>query len=45
MPDKYNALLYASFKGNIECVEILMKLGADMHHVNRYGINVLHVAA
>ena len=45
MPDKYTALLYASFKGNLECIELLMKLGADMNHTNRYGITVMHVAA
>ena len=24
---------------------MLLKIGADMHHKNRYGINVMHVAA
>jgi ankyrin repeat protein len=43
--DKYSALLFASFKGSITNIEKLVALGADVHHRNTFGINVLHVAA
>jgi ankyrin repeat protein len=43
--DRYSALLFASFKGSIPIIEMLLDIGADMHHCNSFGINVCHVAA
>ena len=43
--DRYSALLFASFKGSIPIIEMCLSIGADMHHVNSFGINVCHVAA
>lgn len=43
--DEFTALHYASFKGNIQIIQILMDNGADMQVRNMHGLNVLHIAA
>lgn len=43
--DKFSALHYASFRGNVEMAKILVSLGASVNLKNRHGLNVLHVAA
>jgi ankyrin repeat protein len=43
--DGFTALHFASFRGNIELVEVLLNSGADMYLKNSYGINVMHVGA
>jgi len=45
LPDNYSSLLYAAFKGNIQIIEMLIKIGANIKHKNKFGIGVLHVAA
>jgi len=42
--DGFTALHYASFNGNKEMIELLIKHGADVKAVNNQGINMLHVA-
>ena len=43
--DKFAAIHYASFRGNIEICEVLLNNGADSSLVNQYGLNVMHIAA
>ena len=43
--DGFVALHFASFKGNPDACDILVNAGADIHAVNNFGINMLHVAA
>lgn len=43
--DGFSALHFASFRGNIGVIQLLLKNGADMYVRNNFGINVLHVAA
>jgi ankyrin repeat protein len=43
--DEFTALHYASFKGNIQILQVLMENGADMYQKNMHGLNVLHIAA
>ena len=43
--DGFAALHFASFRGNVSVIELLLKHGADMYVRNNFGINVLHVAA
>jgi palmitoyltransferase ZDHHC13/17 len=43
--DKFTPLLYASFRGNVEMCKLLLDLGADISSTNKFGLNVLHVAA
>ena len=43
--DEFTALHLASFKGNIDAIEILIEYGADPHVQNFYGLNMVHVAA
>jgi palmitoyltransferase len=43
--DGFTGLHFASFKGNTNVCDILLKYGADMQLKNNYGINVMHVAA
>jgi palmitoyltransferase len=43
--DEFSALHYASFKGNIQIIQMLMDNGADMQARNMHGLNVLHIAA
>ena len=41
----YNALLYSSFRGNLEIFSKLMENGADISAINSSGLNALHLAA
>ena len=43
--DEFTALHYASFKGNIHLLKLLIENGADMYARNGFGLNVLHIAA
>lgn len=43
--DGFTALHYASFRGNIVLIKLLIKNGADINSKNKFGINMLHVAA
>ncbi len=43
--DKFTALHYASFRGNIDIIEELIENKADINIVNQYGLNVMHIAA
>lgn len=43
--DGFTALHFASFRGNISLIKMLVANGADINAVNNFGINVMHVAA
>mmetsp|Transcript_4709 Transcript_4709/g.8036 ORF Transcript_4709/g.8036 Transcript_4709/m.8036 type:complete len:188 (+) Transcript_4709:387-950(+) len=43
--DKFAALHYASFRGNIDQCRVLLEAGAELMIKNRHGLNVLHIAA
>ncbi len=43
--DGFAALHFASFRGNISLIQLLLKNGANMKQQNNFGINVMHVAA
>lgn len=43
--DKFSALHYASFRGNIQMCKVLVQSGASTQIKNRHGLNVLHIAA
>ena len=43
--DKFCALHYASFRGNINVCKELIALGANIHVTNAYGLNVMHIGA
>ena len=43
--DGFTALHFASFRGNLSLINLLLSNEADMHIRNNYGINVMHVAA
>lgn len=43
--DKFTALHYASFRGNIEVLDLLISYGADHKAKNEFGLNVMHIAA
>ena len=43
--DGFTALHFASFRGNLSMINLLLQNGSDMYIKNNYGINVLHVAA
>ena len=43
--DGFTALHFASFRGNLTLIKLLMKNGADMYIRNNFGINVMRVAA
>ena len=43
--DGFTALHFASFRGNLVLIKLLLKHGSDMHIKNFFGINVMHVAA
>lgn len=43
--DKFAAIHYASFRGNIEMCQTLLDNGANMNLQNQYGLNVMHIAA
>jgi hypothetical protein len=41
----FNALHYASFRGNIKIMEKLIELGSDINVTNKNGLNIMHIAA
>jgi hypothetical protein len=41
----FNAIHYASFRGNVKVIEKLIENGADMTIKNNNGLNVIHMAA
>lgn len=41
----YSPIHYASFRGNIELIEILVENNADYNFINNQGLNCLHIAA
>ena len=43
--DGFAALHFASFRGNLTIINLLLNNGADINIKNNYGINVLHVAS
>lgn len=43
--DGFTALHFASFRGNITLIKLLIENGADKFVKNNFGINVMHVAA
>jgi ankyrin repeat protein len=43
--DKFTALHFASFKGNLKGIKILVKFGSDINMKNAYGLSMVHVAA
>lgn len=43
--DGFAALHFASFRGNLNLIQLLIQNGANMNQKNNFGINVLHVAA
>ena len=43
--DRFTALHFASFYGNIKLIDFLISHGANIYSVNTLGINMLHVAA
>jgi len=43
--DGFAALHFASFRGNINLIQLFIKNGANIHQQNNFGINVMHVAA
>lgn len=45
LDDGFSALHYASFRGNIVLIKLLIKNGANISAKNKFGINMLHVAA
>ena len=43
--ERFTALHYASFRGNVHICKVLINNGADMNAKNKSGLNVLHIAA
>ena len=43
--EEFTALHLASFKGNMDAIRALIAYGANIHAVNKFGLNMLHVAA
>ena len=43
--DKFTALHYASFRGNIKMCQALLDNQANKNARNKYGLNVVHIAA
>ncbi|GLH05789.1 Ankyrin repeat and KH domain-containing protein mask, partial [Gryllus bimaculatus] len=43
--DRVTGLLYAAAFNRVQCVEVLLDHGADLHHVGPYGSTALHWAA
>jgi palmitoyltransferase ZDHHC13/17 len=41
----FRAIHFASYRGNIEVLNLLIQNGADIHCVNNRGLNVIHMAA
>ena len=43
--DEFTALHYASYHGNLDACEYLTDMGADIHARNKFGCDMLHIAA
>ena len=43
--DGFTALHFASFRGNLKVISMLIENGADIAQVNNHGLSMLHVAA
>lgn len=43
--DQFTPLHLASFKGNMDAVEVLIEHGSDPMAINAYGLSMLHTAA
>ena len=43
--DEFQAIHYASFRGNVKICQALLNHGADKECRNKHGLNVLHIAA
>ena len=43
--DKFSPLHFASFKGNMKAIRVLIANYADIYSENAYGLGMLHVAA
>ena len=43
--DKFSALHYASYRGNIDMCKALLDRGADMKATNEFGQDVMHIAS
>ena len=43
--DGFTAMHFASFRGNIRVIKLLIKYGGDINALNNFGINVMHIAA
>jgi ankyrin repeat protein len=41
----YTAILFASYRGNIDTIKILIENGADIYSTNIQGLNVVHMAS
>ena len=41
----YTAILFASYRGNIDTIKILLDCGADIYSTNNQGLNVIHMAS
>lgn len=41
----FTALHFASYRGNIQIIEYLAQIGADLTICNEHGMNMLHIAA
>ena len=42
--DRFTALHFASFKGNMDAIELLVNKGAEINVTNQFGLNMVHVA-
>ena len=43
--DKFTAIHFASFRGNIDICKLLVSNSANINAKNAYGLNVMHIAA
>lgn len=43
--DGFSPIHFASFRGNLQIIKMLLSNGSDMFQRNNFGINVMHVAA
>ncbi len=43
--DGFTALHFASYRGNIALIQLLLEKGSDIFILNNHGMNVLHIGA